>query len=55
MICIICKQAELQAGTGSSLFERNGMTLLNVPEYPQYLVRGALIFLAVLLNRIQRA
>jgi sugar transport system permease protein len=32
----------------------NGMTLLNVPEYPQYLVRGFLIFLAVLLNRLQR-
>jgi ribose/xylose/arabinose/galactoside ABC-type transport system permease subunit len=31
----------------------NGMTLLNVPEYPQYLVRGFLIFLAVLLNRLQ--
>ena len=34
MICIICKQAELQEGTGSSLFERNGMTLVikNVPK-----------------------
>ena len=28
MICIICKQAELQEGTGSSLFEPNGMTLV---------------------------
>jgi YgiT-type zinc finger domain-containing protein len=28
MICIICKQAELQEGTGSSLFERDGMTLV---------------------------
>lgn len=32
----------------------NGMTLLGVPEYPQYLVRGFLIFLAVLLNRMQK-
>lgn len=28
MICIICKQAELNEGTGSSLFERDGMTLV---------------------------
>lgn len=28
MICVICKQAELQEGTGSSLFERGGMTLV---------------------------
>jgi YgiT-type zinc finger domain-containing protein len=28
MICIICKQEELQVGTGSSLFERDGMTLV---------------------------
>ncbi len=31
----------------------NGMTLLNVSEYWQYVVRGALILGAVLLNRIQ--
>lgn len=28
MICVICKQAELQEGTGSSLFERGRMTLV---------------------------
>ena len=28
MICIICKQAELQSGTGTSIFERDGMTLV---------------------------
>ena len=28
MICIICKLTELQEGTGSSLFEHNGMTLV---------------------------
>ena len=31
----------------------NGMTLLNVPSYTQYVVRGLLIFAAVLLNRVQ--
>ena len=31
----------------------NGMTLLNISEYWQYVVRGALILGAVLLNRIQ--
>ena len=31
----------------------NGMTLLNVSEYWQHVVRGALILLAVLLNRLQ--
>ncbi len=32
----------------------NGMTLLNVNEYWQYLVRGAIILLAVLLNEVNR-
>ena len=32
----------------------NGMTLLNIPVYTQYVVRGALIFAAVLLNRARR-
>ncbi len=32
----------------------NGMTLLNVSEYWQNVVRGALILLAVLINRIQQ-
>jgi len=32
----------------------NGMTLLNVSEYWQHVVRGALILLAVLINRIQQ-
>jgi ribose/xylose/arabinose/galactoside ABC-type transport system permease subunit len=31
----------------------NGMTLLDVPVYDQYVVRGMLIFAAVLLNRVQ--
>lgn len=31
----------------------NGMTLLNVNEYVQYIVRGALILIAVLVNTIQ--
>jgi ribose/xylose/arabinose/galactoside ABC-type transport system permease subunit len=31
----------------------NGMTLLNVPTYNQYIVRGVLILVAVLLNRMQ--
>lgn len=31
----------------------NGMTLLDVPIYTQYVVRGLLIFAAVLLNRVQ--
>jgi len=31
----------------------NGMTLLNVNEYAQYVVRGGLILLAVLINTIQ--
>ncbi len=31
----------------------NGMTMLNVSEYWQHVVRGALILAAVLLNRIQ--
>ncbi len=31
----------------------NGMTLLNVPVYSQYVVRGFLIFAAVLVNRAQ--
>ena len=31
----------------------NGMTLLDVPVYDQYIVRGVLIFAAVLLNRLQ--
>lgn len=33
----------------------NGMTMLNVSEYWQHVVRGALILAAVLLNRIQQA
>ena len=34
MLCVICKQAELQEGTGTSIFERNGMTLVikDVPK-----------------------
>ena len=32
----------------------NGMTLLNVSEYWQHVVRGALILLAVLINRLQQ-
>jgi ribose/xylose/arabinose/galactoside ABC-type transport system permease subunit len=32
----------------------NGMTLLNVPVYFQYVVRGALILVAVLINKIQQ-
>lgn len=31
----------------------NGMTLLDIPVYTQYVVRGLLIFAAVLLNRVQ--
>jgi ABC-type xylose transport system permease subunit len=33
----------------------NGMTLLDTPIYRQYVVRGLLIFAAVLLNRVQHA
>lgn len=33
----------------------NGMTLLDVPVYNQYIIRGMLIFAAVLLNRAQEA
>lgn len=32
----------------------NGMTLLDVPSYRQYIVRGLLIFVAVLLNRARK-
>ena len=32
----------------------NGMTLLNVSEYWQHVVRGALILLAVLINKLER-
>jgi len=32
----------------------NGMTLLNVSEYWQHVVRGALILLAVVINRLER-
>lgn len=32
----------------------NGMTLLNVPSYRQYIIRGLLIFVAVLLNRARK-
>ncbi len=34
MICVICKQAHLKEGMGTSLFERDGMTLIikNVPK-----------------------
>ncbi len=28
MNCVICRQAELQEGKGTSIFERNGMTLV---------------------------
>lgn len=31
----------------------NGMTLLNVSEYWQHVARGALILLAVFINRLQ--
>jgi ribose/xylose/arabinose/galactoside ABC-type transport system permease subunit len=31
----------------------NGMTLLDIPIYTQYVVRGLLIFAAVLINRFQ--
>ena len=31
----------------------NGMTLLNVPTYGQYIVRGALILVAVMLSQLQ--
>jgi ribose/xylose/arabinose/galactoside ABC-type transport system permease subunit len=31
----------------------NGMTLLNVNEYAQYVVRGLLILVAVLINTVQ--
>jgi ribose/xylose/arabinose/galactoside ABC-type transport system permease subunit len=31
----------------------NGMTLLNVNEYAQYVVRGLLILMAVLINTVQ--
>jgi ribose/xylose/arabinose/galactoside ABC-type transport system permease subunit len=31
----------------------NGMTLLNVNEYAQYVVRGLLILIAVLINTVQ--
>lgn len=33
----------------------NGMTLLNVPSYRQYILKGALIFAAVLLNRSRKS
>jgi ribose/xylose/arabinose/galactoside ABC-type transport system permease subunit len=33
----------------------NGMTLLDVPPYSQYVVRGFLIFAAVLVNRVQQS
>ena len=34
MICVICRQAQLQEGKGTSIFERNGMTLVikDVPK-----------------------
>lgn len=34
MICVICKQAHLRPGKGTSVFERNGMTLVikDVPK-----------------------
>ena len=34
MICVICQQAELREGTGTSVFERNGMTLV-IKEIPK--------------------
>ena len=34
MICVICQLAELQEGTGTSIFERNGMTLV-IKEVPK--------------------
>jgi ribose/xylose/arabinose/galactoside ABC-type transport system permease subunit len=33
----------------------NGMTLLDIPSYRQYIVRGLLIFAAVMLNRTRKA
>jgi ribose/xylose/arabinose/galactoside ABC-type transport system permease subunit len=33
----------------------NGMTLMNISEYWQFVVRGALILAAVLLNRASRS
>jgi len=34
MSCVICRRAELQEGTGTSIFEHNGMTLVikDVPK-----------------------
>lgn len=34
MICVICKQGKLQKGTGTSIFERDDMTLVikDVPK-----------------------
>jgi YgiT-type zinc finger domain-containing protein len=34
MICVICRQAQLQEGKGTSIFERDGMTLVikDVPK-----------------------
>jgi len=32
----------------------NGMTLLDVPSYRQFVIRGLLIFVAVLLNRARK-
>ena len=34
MICVICQQAELQEGTGTTVFERNRMTLV-IKEVPK--------------------
>ncbi len=33
----------------------NGMTLMNVPSYRQYIIQGLLIFFAVLLNRARKS
>ncbi len=34
MICVICKQAQLEEGKGTSIFERSGMALVikDVPK-----------------------
>ena len=34
MICVICRQAQLEEGKGTSIFERDGMTLVikDVPK-----------------------
>ncbi len=36
MICVICKHGKLQKGTGTSIFERDGMTLV-IKDVPKLL------------------